>query len=153
MSSLIDQLRKIVGALFGVRPKPLTEKQYREHFSGVATPVQRLIEAIESQLPPYAMQEGGYARMSPGQRALTEAIVYLNYHHLEKARVICAEALDDPVGPGREWVASLLEAIDVAAKLPGTSPEAREENRAAIDAALRAEWDRMDAIVARLKRT
>lgn len=107
--------------------KAWTGAEYAAQFTGATPAVQKLIDAIEKALPVNA--GNSYATLSPGQKALAEAKVYLSYQLLPKAREICSEALGDPSGPGDQWVKDLMDAIDIAAQMPGTDAESGKARR------------------------
>jgi hypothetical protein len=76
--------------------------------------VQRLIEKIEAALPANAVDR--FTSLSPGQQALAEAVVHLQYGRLLDARIISERALGDLHAPGDEWVNDLLADMDAAIK-------------------------------------
>lgn len=118
---------------------------------GTALPVSRLIQAIRSSIPTITTDE--YGTLSTGQQALVDASIYLEYHKLDQAALICAEALGDERAPGDEWVNTLIEAIRLAQKMPGTDEAAWKERDQIAWARWEAKIGLMESIVSRLNRS
>lgn len=87
-----------------------------------AQPVTKLIQAIRANLPLVYAER--FNELSPGQQALANASIYLEYHRLDQAAEICATAFGDAQTPGDEWISTLIEAIRIVKQMPGTDVQA-----------------------------
>lgn len=115
---------------------------------GTALPISRLIHAIRSSLPHTTPDQ--YGELSSGQQALLDASIYLEYHKLDQAAVICAEAIGDVQTPGDEWVNNLIDAIKIAQQMPGTDEVSWKDRNEMAWARWQSTLDHMDSIVATL---
>lgn len=123
-----------------IEPAPLME--------ATADPVKRLVITIRKNLPAVSLDE--YKSLSPGQQALMDASIYLEFHRLDQAAIICAEALGDPRTPGDAWIRSLIKAIALAQRLHDTTNLAFKERQAVLRAQRDDELCRREAAMANL---
>lgn len=85
--------------------------------STAAEPVRRLIEAVQSHLPPIP-----YVMLSKSDKTLVEICVYLNYHRLPQVVQILEELLAED-STDAVWIREFISTVEAAGKLPETKPE------------------------------